>query len=207
MKTLLHIDSSVQDDAASYSRRISRAIVDRLVGDGGDIEVVRRDLAADPVPHISGELGQGWLTTVDRRTPSQVEAVARSEGLIAELKRADYLVIGTPMYNFGIPSSLKAWIDHVLIAGQTFNYTDRGPVGSVTGTRAFLALSRGGIYSAGPAASLEHHDSYMLGVLGFIGVTDVTSYLLEGIAAAPETAAERLEDLLSSIVSPEVTVS
>ncbi len=80
MKTLLHIDSSVQDDATSYSRRISRAIVDRLVGDGGDIEVVRRDLAADPVPHISGELGQGWLTTVDRRTPSQVETGARSEG-------------------------------------------------------------------------------------------------------------------------------
>lgn len=160
---------------------------------------MRRDLALEPVPHISRELGLGWTTAADARTSSQVETVARSEGFISELKNADYLVIGVPMYNFGIPSSLKAWIDHLLIAGQSFAYTEEGPKGLVTGVRAFLGLSRGGLYSEGAAAAIEHHDSYMLTVLGFIGVTDITSYLVEGVAISPASADERLNEILSSI--------
>lgn len=194
MTTILHIDSSVEDSTISYSRRLSAAAVARLLENEPASKVVRRDLVAEPVPHISHELRRGWTATADARSPDQVEIVTRSEGYIAELKAADVIVIGSGMYNFSVASSLKAWVDHVLITGQTFRYTPEGePVGLMTGKRAVLALARGGVYSNGPLAAIEHQESLLRVVLGFIGVTDVEVVRAEGIAFGPDAAAAGLD--------------
>ena len=203
MTTILHIDSSASDAATSHSRRISAELVEALKKKHGDANVVRRDVHADRPPHVGVELRNSWVAEEDRRTPDQVEAVARSEGFIGELKNADVVVIGSPMYNFTVPSTLKAWIDHVAIAGETFRYTEKGPEGLLENKKAYLALSSGGVYTEGPASGLEHLGTYLTGVLGFMGIEDVEIVRAEGVAmgqdkdeAAMKAAFERVETLL-----------
>jgi FMN-dependent NADH-azoreductase len=145
--TTLHIDSSINGDN-SASRAISRSIVDQLATD----RLIYRDLVADPLPHL----------TLDAFADSSV---------LDEFLAADTLVIGAPMYNFTLPSQLKAWIDRILVAGRTFRYTENGPEGLAGGKRVIVALARGGVYDAGsPAASLEHLESYLRGIFNFIGI-------------------------------------
>lgn len=137
-------------------------------------EIVRRDLAAEPLPHFGLDIFDGWATPVADRTDAQSKAIAVSEKLIGELLATDVLVIGAPMYNFSIPSALKAWIDHIAIAGRMFRYTlDGRPEGLVTGKRVFIIASRGGVYATEPMKAFNFQDTYLLAVLGFLGITDV----------------------------------
>ena len=149
--TILHIDTSISGES-SASRAISRSIVDRLKATRPGDEIVYRDLAADPLPHL----------TLDAFADTSV---------LDEFLGADTIVIGAPMYNFTLPSQLKAWIDRIFVAGRTFRYTDNGPEGLAGGRRVIVALARGGFYDANsPAASLEHLESYLRSAFNFIGV-------------------------------------
>ena len=164
--TILHLDSSINGDS-SATRTISAKIVDQLkTGQWGE-EVVYRDLAADPLPHL----------TLDAFADTSV---------LDEFLAADTIVIGAPMYNFTVPTQLKAWIDRIAIAGKTFHYTANGPEGLAGGRRVIIAVARGGFYDASsPAASLEHLETYLRGVFNFIGI-DPEFVVADGIAVSPE---------------------
>lgn len=173
---LLHIDSSILGDA-STSRSLSAQIVARLTATNPGLNVDYLDLAASPLPHITlPQLG----------TPQAAQ-------VMQQFKSADVIVIGTPMYNFGIPSQLKAYIDHIAIAGQTFKYTAEGPIGLMGGKRVILAASSGGIYAEGtPGFALNHQTEYLKHVLGFMGITDITVITAQGIAMGDEPKAAGL---------------
>ena len=164
--TIVHIDSSISG-AASVSRTISGAIVERLVRDNPGARVIHRDLVAQPLPHL----------TLESFNDTQV---------LDDFLAADTIVIGAPMYNFTLPSQLKAWLDRILIAGKTFRYTTEGPEGLAGGKRVIVALARGGIYDAGsPAAALEHLETYLRGVFNFIGIAP-EFVAADGLNISPE---------------------
>jgi len=145
---------------------------------GGKVTV--RDLARDPVPHLSAERFGAFLAKPEERTSEQQAVVAYSDALIAELKEADTIVIGLPMYNFSVPSTLRAYFDHVARAGVTFKYSEKGPVGLLTGKKAYVFVTRGGVYGS------EHiHTKYVRDFLAFVGVTDVEFIYAEGLAISP----------------------
>lgn len=169
---LLHIDSSVLGDN-SASRRLTSAIVARLRAEHPGLEVTRRDLAAQTLPHFTPVLAEGH------------PCVARNAEIIDEFLAADIVVIGAPMYNFTIPSQLKAWIDRILTAGKTFRYTANGPEGLAGGRRVIVASARGGIYSEGPAQSVDFQETYLRHVFGFIGIHDVEFVRAEGLNLGP----------------------
>ena len=158
--TTLHIDSSISGDA-SVSRTLTRSIVDSFGG-----EVLYRDLAAEPLAHLT-ERGQ-------------------DPELLDEFLDADTVVIGAPMYNFTVPSQLKAWIDRIVVGGKTFSYGAKGPEGLAGGKRVIIALARGGIYSEGsPMTALEHVETYLRGVFNFIGI-EPEFVVAEGVNISPE---------------------
>jgi FMN-dependent NADH-azoreductase len=175
----------------SFTTRFARRIADDLVAREPGTEVVVRDVAANPLPHIDETFVGGIFKTPEQRSAAEQQAVARSDALIDELLAADLVVIAAPMHNFGVPSNLKAWIDHVARAGRTFRYTASGPEGLVHGKKAILVIGRGGVYSKGPMLAYDHQESHLRTVLGFIGVKDVRAVHVEGVAmgdAAVETA-------------------
>ncbi|GAB2208467.1 FMN-dependent NADH-azoreductase [Roseibium aggregatum] len=204
MSKVLVLTSSVLGDA-SVSNQLTTHIVNQLRLKNGKSKVIARDLGSNPVPHLTQD------STIALRVPEaenevQANAQALSDELIAELKAADLLVIGAPMYNFGIPSTLKAWFDYVLRAGVTFSYSDAGPEGLLKGKRAIVVLTRGGLYSEGPAQLMDAQEPHLRTLLGFIGITDVTfiraeklafgaSFQEEAIAAAKKAANEVVDDL------------
>ena len=164
--TVLHIDSSITGDN-SVSRTLSAAIVERLKRENGPAPVVRRDLVSEPLDHL----------TLDSFADSSI---------LDEFLSAETIVIGAPMYNFTLPTQLKAWLDRILIAGRTFRYTAEGPEGLAGGRRVIIALARGGIYDAGsPSAALEHLESYLRGVFNFIGI-EPEFVAADGLAIGPE---------------------
>lgn len=180
---LLHLDSSIQADA-SASRTLSAAVVDRLCILAPGIEVARRDLAADPLPHL----------TLDRFASEDGQAV------LDQFLAADVIVIGAPMYNFGVPTQLKAWFDHILVAGKTFRYAADGPEGLAAGKQVIVATSRGNLYGAeSPAAPAEHAESHLRAMLGFIGISDPHFVVVEGIAFGPEQREAAMAAALSAI--------
>jgi FMN-dependent NADH-azoreductase len=182
---LLHIDSSVLG-ANSASRALSAAIVAREAAIHPGLQVTHRDLAADAALHLSPAHLAAWQggAVEDALLGADIK---KGGGYLQELTAADIVVIGAPMYNFSIPSQLKAWIDRVVIAGKTFRYGPNGAEGLLLNKRVFIASSRGSVYAEGsPTAALEHHESYLKGVLGFIGLTDVTVVRAEGLALGPE---------------------
>jgi FMN-dependent NADH-azoreductase len=181
---ILHIDSSASDTATSHSRRLSAELVEKLKAAHPGASVVYRDVAADRLPHVDMTIRQAWMPEGEKDEALTATA-SRSKTLVDELKAADVVVIGSPMYNFTVPSTLKSWIDHIAIAGQTFQYTATGPKGLLTG-KAYLALSSGGIYSQGPFAAVEHLATYLKGLLGFLGISDVEVVRAEGVAYGPE---------------------
>jgi FMN-dependent NADH-azoreductase len=167
---LLHIDSSIQGER-SASRIISAAIVARLEAADTSLDVTRRDLVEAPIAHL---------------LPADLTG-ADTAAITDEFLAADTVVIGAGLYNFTIPTQLKAWIDRILIAGRTFRYGEGGPEGLAGGKRVIIALTRGGVYSAGsPAASLEHAETYLRGVFGFLGITDLEFVIAEGLAFGEE---------------------
>lgn len=178
---LLHIDSSIQSDH-SVSRKLTQTVVEQLQQADSHIEVVYRDLAANAPNHLSAAVLSAGATPPEQRSAIQRVEAAISEDLMAEFLAADVIVIGAPMYNFSIPSQLKAWLDRVMVAGRTFKYTETGPVGLASDKRAIIVSSRGGIYSAGsPAQVMEHQESYLKVALSFMGITSTTIIRAEGI--------------------------
>jgi FMN-dependent NADH-azoreductase len=183
---LLHIDSSVLG-THSASRTLSAEIVARQVALHPGIHVTHRDLAADAALHLSSAHLAAWQGGAVQDAVLGAD-LAKGGAYLEELLRADIIVIGAPMYNFSIPSQLKAWIDRVVVAGKTFRYGANGAEGLLSkDKKVFIASSRGNIYAPGsPAAALEHHESYLIGVLSFMGLTDITIVRAEGLAFGAE---------------------
>jgi len=178
--------------SANGARSVSNPLVDEFVADviahDSNAKVVDRDLDAYPIAHIRSDT----LAGIGRPAPETDAAKptrALSDTLIAELSAADLLVIGAPMYNFGMSTTLKSWFDHVLRAGATFNYTPQGPEGLMSGKRAVVVVSRAGSYREGASAANDHQVPHILTLLGFIGITDVDIVYAEGLAFGPEAAA------------------
>lgn len=177
MSRVLVIESSARKEG-SVSRQLTAEFLDNWRAAHPDDEIVVRDLANEPVPHLDIDLLGGWTKPAEQQSEAEKAALARSERLTGELLGADVLVLAAPMYNFAIPSTLKAWLDHVLRAGVTFKYTESGPQGLLSGKRAFVLTARGGIYSGSP---LDHQEPYLRQALGFIGIHDVSFIHAEGL--------------------------
>ena len=179
--------------AASYSTQLADGLVEQLVAANPGSPVKVHDLTNKPFPHLEEAHLQSFFTPAEHRTPAQQEAVRHSDEAIAELMAADTIVIGAPLYNFGIASTLKAWIDHIARAGITFRYTENGPEGLVKDKKVYVALSSGGIYSAGPMAGYDFVAPYLQTVLGFLGMTDMTVVRVEGtsIPGVQDTALDK----------------
>ena len=195
---LLHIDSSILG-GNSASRQLSAAIVGQLAEATPDLDVVYRDLAAQPLSHLSGEHFAARQGVVPE-SPAIQKDIAASQAVLDEFLGADIVVIGAPMYNFGIPSQLKAWIDRIAVAGKTFRYGAAGPEGLMGGKRVIVVVSRGGLYGPGmPTAAFEHVESYLRGVFGFLGVTDLEIVIAEGLAIGPEQRAAAMQGALTAV--------
>ncbi len=186
---LLHIDSSALADN-SVTRQLTAAIVARWQDEMPGLEVTYRDLDAAPLPHLTGPV----LAKVD---PAVAEA---SEEALRQFLEADVVVIGAPMYNFGIPSTLKAWIDRIAVAGRTFRYTEKGPEGLAGNKKVIIASGRGGIHSG---AASDFQEPYLKFVLGFLGITDVEFVRAEGVNYSPQHRTDALASALASIPRPQ----
>ncbi|WP_375466337.1 FMN-dependent NADH-azoreductase [uncultured Methylobacterium sp.] len=182
---LLHVDGSILG-AHSVSRTVSGAIVEHLKAETPDLAVTYRDVAATPLPHLSGAYLAGQQPNATN-APDVQHDVALGGQVLDEFLAADIVVIGAPLYNFTISSQLKAWIDRILVAGKTFRYGETGPEGLAGGKRVIVAVARGGLYGAGtPNAAAEHAETYLRTVLGFIGITRPEFIVAEGIAMGPD---------------------
>ncbi|HVQ61752.1 MAG TPA: FMN-dependent NADH-azoreductase [Burkholderiales bacterium] len=180
MKTLLKIQSSIFSDGGQSSGLADRFVAAwRATNPGG--KVIVRDLAKEPVPHLDAERFGAFLSKPEERTPAQLAIVAYSDALIDELKRADVVVLGLPLYNFGLPSTLKAYFDHVGRAGVTFKYTEKGPVGLLTGKKVYVFAARGGFYAGTPNDS---QTPYIRAFLSFLGMNDIEFVYAEGLAVS-----------------------
>ncbi|MFZ6644080.1 FMN-dependent NADH-azoreductase [Undibacterium sp. TJN25] len=189
MSKILHINSSVRG-TGSISRQLTGEFLNRWQATYPADTVTELDLATNPVPHLTEQMMGAFFTPADKRTPEQTSTVALSDSLVAQLLESDVIVIGAPMYNFSISSSLKAWIDHVARAGLTFKYTDTGPAGLVTGKKVYVFTSRGGVYSEGPAKVMDFHETYLRAVFGFLGITDISFIHTEGVAMGEDVVAK-----------------
>jgi FMN-dependent NADH-azoreductase len=185
---LLHIDSSALG-AHSVSRQLTADIVAELKRQAAGIQAHYHDLTAEPLPH--------WSPVADASDP----AVALGNQMLEDFLAADIVVIGAPMYNFGIPSQLKAWIDRIAVAGKTFRYGANGPEGLAGGKRVIIASSRGGMYASGPAAVMDFQESYLRTVFGFIGITDIEFVRAEGLNMGDEPKAQALQAARATIGS------
>ena len=189
---ILHINSSILGDG-SVSRTLSRGIVETLSQNNPGAIVTRRDLAVDPLDHLTGA-----HVAAMRGAPASagIEADIRAGELaLEEFLAADIVVIGAPMYNFSVPSQLKAWIDRLAVAGKTFRYGENGPVGLAGDKRIVIASSRGGFFGADtPLAAFDHQENYLRTLFGFLGVTRLEFVRAEGVAMGPEARARALED-------------
>jgi FMN-dependent NADH-azoreductase len=196
---LLHIDASITG-VNSVSRQLSAAIVDRLRDTNPAIEeVIYHDLGAEPLDHLSEvhlAAAQGQLP----KSPAKRLDLVLGEMALEDFLAAEIIVIGAPMYNFSIPSQLKAWIDRVCVAGKTFRYTDKGPVGLAGNKRVIIASSRGGFYGPDtPRAFLDHHETYLSGIFGFLGISDITFIRAEGVSVGPDQRNAAIEAATSEI--------
>lgn len=186
MSTLLKIQSSLYNGQGQSSALASR-FADRWQAQHPEGQVVSRNLAEDPVPHLNLDRFQAFTTEPAEMTADQRQVVAYSDALIEELKSADVIVFGVPMYNFNVPSTLHTYFDHIARAGVTFRYTEKGPEGLIKGKKAYVFISRGGIYG-------EDHSqtNFLRQFLGFIGITDVEFIHAEGLAMGDNARAESL---------------
>lgn len=183
MSNLLKINASLFS-GNGQSSQLTERFVAAWQASHPDTQVIERDLAANPVPHLDGARFMAFLAKPEERSAKQQAVVDFSDALIAELRAADAIVIGLPMYNFGIPSQLKAYFDHIARAGVTFRYTANGPEGLITGKKAYILAARGGIYAGTPKDS---QTTYVRDFLGFIGITDVEFIYAEGLNMGDES--------------------
>ena len=201
MKTLLLLKSSIYSNDGQSSRLADQAVAGwRAANPGG--RVITRDLARDPVPHITEERFAAFLAKPGERTRGQQAIVDYSDSLIRELQSADAIVLGLPMYNFGVPSTLKAYFDHIARAGVTFQYTENGAVGLLTGKKVYVTAARGGLYAGTP---LDTQTAYVRTFLGFLGMTDVEFVYAEGLAMGEASKEAALAQAKTSIerLNPE----
>lgn len=198
MKTILHLSASIFGEGGQSSR-----LATEFVAAQPGARVIARDLARSPVPHLDAERFGAFLSKPEVRTPAQQRVLDESDALIAELKQAETLVLGLPMYNFGVPSQLKAYFDHVARAGTTFKYTDKGSVGLLTGKKAYVFAARGGLYAGTPK---DTQTAYVRDFLAFLGITDVQFIYAEGLAiseAAKTRSLAAARNALRALVQPE----
>ncbi|HWT56323.1 MAG TPA: FMN-dependent NADH-azoreductase, partial [Rhizobium sp.] len=191
MSSILLLTSSPR--AESLSTPIAVELAEKLKNQNPGSVLVRRDLAASPLPHIDDLFTGAIRKPAEARTAEEIAAVKTSDELVNELFAADTIVISTGLINFNIYSSLKTWIDNVARAGLTFKYTESGPVGLLTGKKVYVVLTSGGVYSQGPAAPLNHAVPYLKSVLGFLGITDIETIYVEGLAFGPEAAEKAID--------------
>jgi FMN-dependent NADH-azoreductase len=189
---ILHLISSPRK-AGSYSIQLGNSLIKKLEEAYPGSNVTVHDLTNTPFPHLEEVHLQSFFTLAESRSPVQQEAVRHPDAAIAELMAADIVVIGAPLYNFGISSTLKAWIDHIARRGITFRYSEAGPEGLVKGKKVYLAMSSGGIYSDGPQSAYDFVVPYLKAVLGFMGMTDITVVRVEGTSLPDfkDTAVEK----------------
>ncbi len=190
MSTVLVLNSSALG-GASVSRQLIDTTVARLRAQNPGLKLVERDIGASPIPHLTLDAATA-IRGGEPANAAQQEARALSDELVGELQAADIIVIGAPMYNFGIPSTLKAWFDYVLRAGVTFRYTEAGPEGLLKGRRVIIVESRGGFYSSGPAQPMDQQEPHLRTLLGFVGITDITFVRAEKLAFGPEARDESI---------------
>lgn len=192
-RTVLHIDASARFEA-SVSRKLSARVVEKL----GAERVIRRDLAAEPIPDVSEDWTSGAYIAPEERTVEQKTALAISDALVAELQEADVVVIGTPVYNFTVPAALKAWMDQVARANVTFRYTESGPEGLLEGKRAILAVASGGTEIG---SEIDFLTPYARHFLGFIGITDVDVVASDRLMGDAEASYRRAEEGLERLAA------
>jgi FMN-dependent NADH-azoreductase len=185
---ILQINSSART-VGSHSTRLANDVVQRLQASNGKAALTLRDLGRTPHPALDEAALQALFTPADQRSPAQAARVAQDDALIAEVQAADVLVLGVPMYNFGVPAALKNWIDAIARAGVTFKYTDKGAVGLLQGKKVYVTLARGGLYRDTPA---DTQVPYLKTVLGFLGMTDIQFVYAEGLAMGPEAEQKAL---------------
>ncbi len=179
--TILHVDSSPKGDQ-SFSRALSAAAVTALKALHPEATIIRRDLAASPLPHLTAAMIESFYVPPESRTAEQKAVLSVSDEMVDEMIAADVIVLGVPMWNFGIPSGTKAWIDHVTRPGRTFHYTEKGPVGLLdVHKKVIVASSRGGVYSTGAIQSMDFQEPYLKTILGFMGLTNVSFVRAEGV--------------------------
>jgi len=200
---VLAVTSSALGDASASNKLVNDTIA-QLTARNPGLQLATRDLGNGQVPHLDLD-GATAIRGGEPANAAQAAAQKLSDELIAEVKAADVLVIGAPMYNFGIPSTLKAWFDYVLRAGVTFRYTEAGPEGLLTGKRAIVVATRGGLYSEGPAKAMDSQEPHLRTMLSFIGITDITFVYAEKLAFGPEAreasigeAKGKLEELVAA---------
>lgn len=195
MSRVLIIESSARQEG-SVSRQLTKQFTEQWKAAHPQDAITVRDLAVEPAPHLDATLLGGWMKPDDQRDASEQAALERSNLLTDELVAADVLVLAAPMYNFAIPSTLKAWFDHVLRAGVTFKYGETGPQGLLTGKRAVVLTARGGLYSGG---AMDHQEPYLRQVLAFIGIHDVTFIHAEGLNMGGEFSEKGLNQALAKL--------
>ncbi len=198
MKNILHIISSPRGES-SYSIRLGNAIIDKVKTAHPGSTVKVRNVADENLPHLSSSHLESFFMPQDQRTEIHLDRLIESELAVAEVQAADVIVIGVPLYNFGMPSSLKAWIDHIVRAGVTFRYGANGPEGLLKGKKVYVALASGGVYSDGPMQSFDSVSPYLKNVFGFVGITDVEIVRAEG-TSMPDLMPTALEKGISSIL-------
>ena len=195
---ILQIISSPRG-GASFSKKLGQGITEKLQAANPGSTVQVRDLATHPFPHLEEAKLNALFTPVEKRTPEQHEAAKHSDDAIAEVMAADVLIVEAPLYNFGIPSTLKAWIDHIVRAGITFRYSAEGrPEGLVKGKKLYVAVASGGVYSDGPMVSYDFVAPYLKTVFGFLGFTDIDVVRVEG-TSMPGVQDTALEKALASV--------
>jgi FMN-dependent NADH-azoreductase len=193
---ILIVSSSANGDA-SVSGQLAGRFVDSVRETNPGAVIVTRDVGANPLPHLTHETVAAIKG--EPATPAELAARALSNELVAELQQADVIVIASPMYNFGISSTLKSWFDHVARAGVTFRYTENGPEGLLKGKKTVAILSRAGFYSEGPGSAMDGQEPYLRAMLGFIGLDDVTWIRAEKLAFGPEAAAQAIEEAAAAL--------
>jgi len=206
MKTLLLITSSIYADAGQSTLLAQRYVSAWRESNPGS-KVLVRDLAREPVPHMDAARFGAFLSRPDERTAEQQHVLNYSDKLIDELRRADVIVVGLPMYNFAIPSTLKAYFDHIARAGVTFRYTDKGPVGLLTGKEVVVFAARGGVYVGTP---LDTQTSYVRDFFAFLGMKQVKFIYAEGLAMGEERKHSTLAEAHAAIerlVAPELAIA
>lgn len=192
MKKILNIISSPRG-AASASIQLAQTLIDQLMAIHPDSTVKTTDLTKKNFPHLEESHLTSFFTPPDKHTAKDKAAIRHSDEAIKEIMDADTLIIGAPMYNFNIPSTLKAWLDHIVRAGLTFSYSEKGAEGLLKGKKVYLILATGGVFSEGPLKPHDFVEPYLRFILGFIGLTDVTVFRVEGLAipGMKDTAMEK----------------